>query len=93
MTSFTIGDDDFVIHFFLKEVLLSHVKGQMADLQQGNEVIFTLSADSKEEVDRWEKAVEAAGGALVSRAEAFGEGYYGLVFQDPDGHKFNVFYM
>ena len=65
----------------------------MADPKQGNEVVFTLSAESKEEVDHWEKEVEKAGGTLVSRAEAFGEGYYGFVFQDPDGHKFNVFYM
>ena len=93
LTSFKVGDDDFVLHFFLKDVLLSNVKGQLTDPQQGNEVVFTLSADSREEVDQWEKTVEEADGTLVSRAEAFGEGYYGLVFQDPDGHKFNVFYM
>lgn len=93
LTSFKAGDDDFVLHFFLKDVLLSNVKGRLADPQQGNEVVFTLSADRKEEVDQWEKAVKEAGGTLVSRAEAFGQGYYGLVFQDPDGHKFNVFYM
>ena len=93
LTSFKIGDDDFVLHFFLKDVLLGNVKGRLADPHQGNEVVFTLSAESKEEVDQWEKAVEEAGGTLVSQAEEFGEGYYGLVFLDPDGHKFNVFYM
>jgi predicted lactoylglutathione lyase len=93
LTSFKVGEDDFVLHFFLKDVLLSNVKGQMADPKQGNEVVFTLSADSREEVVQWETAVEAAGGTLVSRAEEFGQGYYGLVFLDPDGHKFNVFYM
>lgn len=93
LTSFKVGEDDFVLHFFLKDVLLSNVKGQMADPKQGNEVVFTLSADSREEVDQWEKAVEEAGGTLVSRAEEFGQGYYGLVFLDPDGHKFNIFYM
>lgn len=93
LSSFRVGEDGFVIHFFLKEVLLRNVKGQIADLQQGNEVVFTLSADSREEVDQWEKAVKNAGGTLVSPAEPFGQGYYGLVFQDPDGHKFNIFYM
>jgi len=29
----------------------------------------------------------------VQDLEAFGEGYYGFVFADPDGHKFNVFHM
>ncbi|MCH5719065.1 VOC family protein [Niabella hibiscisoli] len=55
--------------------------------------MFTLSADSKEEVDDWATTVEAAGGTIVSEPEAFGPGYYGFVFADPDGHKFNVFYM
>ena len=25
--------------------------------------------------------------------EEFGKGYYGFVFADPNGHRFNVFYM
>src|SRR5690606_34649751 len=78
LTSFKVGDDDFVLHFFLKDVLLSNVRGKLADPQQGNEVVFTLSAETKEEVDQWEEAVEKAGGTLVSRAEAFGQGYYGF---------------
>ena len=93
LTSFLFGKNDFVIHFFLKEVLKSNVKGEISDLTQGNEIIFTLSADSKEEVDDWEEEVKRAGGTIVSEAEEFGPGYYGFVFKDPDGHKFNVFYM
>ncbi|MBO9732496.1 MAG: VOC family protein [Chitinophaga sp.] len=93
LTSFFFGDKEFIIHFFLKEVLEPAMKGPLSDASAGNEIIFTLSADTREEVDEWEKAVEAAGGTLVSRPEAFGEGYYGFVFADPDGHKFNVFQM
>ena len=93
LTSFFVGEDDFVIHFFLKDILRSNVKVELADLKNGNEVIFTLSADSKEEVDTWEKEVKKAGGKIISNAEEFGKGYYGFVFSDPDGHTFNVFYM
>ena len=93
LTSFFFGETDFVIHFFLTDVLKSNVKGEIADLKHGNEVVFTLSAESKEEVNEWERQVEKAGGIIVSKAEAFGNGYYGCVFTDPDGHKFNVFYM
>ncbi len=49
-----------------------------------------FSAETKQQVDDWAKEVEKAGGKLVSRPEAFGDGYYGFVFTDPDGHKFNV---
>jgi predicted lactoylglutathione lyase len=93
LTSFLFGENDFVIHFFLKDILKAGIKGELADLQQGNEIIFTLSAESKEEADQWATEVEKAGGHLVSKPEAFGAGYYGFVFSDPDGHKFNVFYM
>lgn len=93
LTSFKFGDNDFIIHFFLTEVLKSNVKGEVADVKNGNEIIFTLSADTREEVDDWEKQVKDAGGTIISPAEEFGPGYYGFVFTDPDGHKFNVFHM
>ena len=93
LTSFLVGEDDFVIHFFLKDILGFNINGKIADLKDGNEVVFTLSAGSKGEVDDWEKEIEKAGGTIVSKPEEFGKGYYGFVFTDPDGHKFNVFYM
>jgi predicted lactoylglutathione lyase len=93
LTSFFFGEEDFIIHFFLKDVLEPAMKGQIIDTKAGNEIIFTLSADSKEEVNNWEKEIQQAGGTIVSKPEEFGEGYYGFAFADPDGHKFNVFHM
>ncbi|PKW29857.1 VOC family protein [Flavobacterium lindanitolerans] len=93
LTSFLVGDDNFIIHFFLKEILKSNTKIELTDPKQGNEIIFTLSAESKEEVNQWQEAVKSAGGTIISEAEEFGKGYYGFVFSDPDEHKFNLFYM
>ncbi len=93
LTSFIIGENDFIIHFFLKDALKPGMKGEIADAQTANEIIYTLSAGSKDEVDAWSREVEPAGGKIVSLPEAFGAGYYGFVFADPDGHRFNVFYM
>jgi len=93
LTSFFFGEQNFIIHFFLKDELETAMKGPIFDAKAGNEIIFTLSADSKNEVNRWREAVVQAGGEIVSEPEEFGEGYYGFVFADPDGHKFNVFYM
>jgi uncharacterized protein len=93
LTSFLVGDDDFVMHFFLKDILKTSMKGEIADLVNDNEVLYTLSAESKEQVDDWAKEVERAGGKIISKPEEFGKGYYGFVFADPDGHRFNVFYM
>ena len=93
LTSFLVGDDDFVIHFFLKDILETNMKVKIANTKNAIEVMFTLSAESKDQVDKWAKEVEKAGGKIISKPEEFGEGYYGFVFADPDGHKFNVFYM
>jgi predicted lactoylglutathione lyase len=93
LTSFFVGDDDFVIHFFLKNIIETNMKLKFADTKNAIEVMFTLSAESKDQVDKWAKEVEKAGGKIISRPEEFGEGYYGFVFADPDGHTFNVFYM
>jgi uncharacterized protein len=93
LTSFFVGEDDFVMHFFLKDILKTSIKGEITDSQNANEVLFTLSAESKGQVDNWAKEVERAGGNIISKPEEFGKGYYGFVFADPDGHKFNVFYM
>ena len=93
LTSFFVGENDFVIHFFLKHTLKTIIKGEITDSQNENEVLFTLSAESKYQVDIWAKEVERAGGKIISKPEEFGKAYYGFVFADPDGHKFNVFYM
>ena len=93
LTSFFAGENNFIMHFFLRDKLKANVEIEISDAHVANEVIFTLSAESKDEVDQWEKEVPNAGGTIVSKAKEFGKGYYGLVFADPDGHKFNIFYM
>lgn len=93
LTSFVFGEDEFVINFLMKKTLKEAIKGDLADLSKGNEIIFTLWAASREEADQWAIEVKNAGGQLFGKPEAFGEGYYGFVFADPDGHKWNVFHM
>jgi predicted lactoylglutathione lyase len=93
LTSFFAGQDDFVIHFFLKDILATNIKSEIADSNKVTEVCFTLSAQNKDEVDGWANEVERAGGTIITGPEEFGKGYYGFLFADPDGHKFNVFYM
>lgn len=93
LTSFMVGESNFIMHFFLTAVLETNVKMKVSDSHAANEIIFTLSAESREQTDEWAKEVVKAGGTIVSEPEAFGAGYYGFVFADPDGHKFNVFYM
>ncbi len=92
LASFLVGQDEFVVHFFEKERFKWSINGEIADLDQGNEVMFTLSADSKEEVDEWAEAVKKAGGTVFSEPQTIMNKWYGCGFADLDGHKWNVFY-
>ncbi|MFS4472431.1 VOC family protein [Chryseobacterium sp. T20] len=94
LVSFFMAGNELIVHFFLKNVIENNLKSmKFGDPQSSNEIIFTLSAESKNQVDEWAEEVRNAGGTIVSEPESFGENYYGFVFADPDGHKFNVFFM
>ncbi|MCE6988638.1 hypothetical protein [Dyadobacter sp. CY323] len=48
LASFIFGDEGFVIHFFKDDILKENgVKGELADLSKGNQVIFTISAETE----------------------------------------------
>lgn len=90
MTSFKFGDTDFVIHFFKKDQLEFAMSGKAADPENGNEIIFSISAESENEVALWAEKVTEAGGKIHKNPKTQEDGYYYCVFADPDGHKFNV---
>ena len=92
LTSFLVGEHNFVMHFFLKDKLKANVPVEISDAHTASEVVFTLSAATRDEVNQWAKEVENASGKIISGPRTFGDGYYDFVFADPDGHKFNVFY-
>lgn len=93
LTSFLFSDNSFVIHFFLKDTIEKNTKVVFSHSQNGNEIIFTLLAETKVDVNQWAESVRKAGGKIESEPDIFGDNYYGFTFSDPDGHKFNVFMM
>lgn len=98
LVSFFFGADNFVIHFFKKERLEASIEGTCADLHKGNEVMFSLAVDRKEDYDRWVSEIQKAGGKIefdsnTDRKAFYGKnGFFVCVFTDPDGHKFNLLY-
>ena len=95
LASFLVGEANFVLHFFAEDSsqFQKSINGKIADLKQGNEVMFTLSAHSRHEVDECAEAVKAAGGTVFSEPQTImNDSWYGCGFADPDGHKWNVFY-
>ncbi|WET02751.1 VOC family protein [Flavobacterium sp. YJ01] len=91
LVSFIFAENNFIINFFVPKKLEVAVKGKLANAKTENEIIFSLSAKSREEVDLWYKKVKEIGGTIFSEPENFEVGYT-FGFADPDGHKFNFLY-
>lgn len=80
-------------------MLLTHDKFRqftprpILDARTGSQVLVTVSAESRAEVDAVvEKAAEAGGAADPSPVEDYGF-MYGRSFEDPDGHLWGVMWM
>jgi predicted lactoylglutathione lyase len=57
------------------------------------EVLLSIDAQSKEEVDELVKKVIGAGGTSTHRPSEMKGPMYGCVFTDIDGHRWNVLYI
>lgn len=65
----------------------------VSDTGQGTEVLLSIDAESREEVDALaQKAREAGGTVFHEPAETQGW-MYGCGFTDLDGHRWNVLFM
>jgi uncharacterized protein len=91
IASFSFGDPGFIINFFGAERFGENIKSPITDTSLSNEILFSISAGSREEVDQWSQKVERSGGAVFLAPHDY-MGGYNCGFADPDGHKFNVFY-
>lgn len=91
--SFFIGEQKIVMMLFQEETFKGFVKSGIADLHNGNEVLFSISADNRQEVDEMARLVEEAGGIVFDPPKEIQAWMYGCGFQDIDGHKWNILFM
>jgi predicted lactoylglutathione lyase len=90
LASFLFGEDNFVIHFFEQG---SRIDEYLSSGSKTGEIIFTLSAETEDEVQELADKVKEAGGDIIQKVRRDENNYYGFAFADPDGHKFNVLLM
>lgn len=91
IVSLSFGNEEFIINFLTKKRFDLDINGMQSGSTAGSEIIFSLSAETPEEVDQCAEEVRKIGGTIVSEPKKSGEGYT-FAFADPDGHKFNVLY-
>ncbi len=91
--SLLAGSKSIVIMLFAEPLFTGLISGELADTKKGNEVLFSIDAQSREEVDDMANKVTAAGGIVFAKPGDKDGWMYGCGFSDPDGHKWNVLYM
>ena len=91
--SLLIGEKNIVLMLFEEATFKSFTRNNLPDTKISTEVLFSLDAESREEVDEMAKKAADAGG-LIFAEPAENQGWmYGCGFADPDGHRWNVLYM
>lgn len=93
MASFFIGEKKIVMMLFRDEVLAGFSQNVISDTTKGTEVLFSLDAESKEEVDEMLQKAEAAGGKIYAKGGEKDGWMYGGGFVDLDGHRWNLLHM
>ena len=91
--SFLIGDKNIVLMLFVEPIFKTFTRHEISDTGQSTEVLFSIDAESREEVDALAKKVSNAGGIIFSKPEEHQGWMYGFGFTDPDGHRWNVLHM
>jgi predicted lactoylglutathione lyase len=93
MVSMFVGNKRVVVNLFPAATLQGFLQNPVADPVKSNEVVMSLGANSREEVDAIAKRVVAAGGKLYGEPGDRDGWMYGCGFIDLDGHRWAVLFM
>ena len=91
--SLIVGDNQVVLMLFPESTFHGFTGNSVANSWQGTEVLFSLGANSRDEVDEFALKAVRAGGSVFSKPAEQGGWMYGCGFADLDGHWWNVLYM
>jgi hypothetical protein len=91
--SFIVGANKVVLMLFAQDVFSGFTNNALTDTAKGTEVLFSLGADTRKQVDDIAARVKAAGGIVFSEPRESNGFMYGCGFCDPDGHRWNVLFM
>lgn len=90
-TCMIVGEDIFVM-LLVEGFFKTFTHKAISDATKSTEVIVSLSADGRQEVDRMIGKAVAAGATTPNEPKDYGT-MYQHGFQDLDGHLWEIFYM
>ena len=88
-----VGSKKVILNLFPAAVFEGFSRQPVNDTASSAEVLFSLGADSRGEVDAMAKKAVDAGAILYGNPGEKDGWMYGCGFVDPDGHRWNVLFM
>lgn len=88
-----IGTHNTVVMLFSEHLFRGFTQHPISDTGKGTEMMISIDAESREEVDELARKVTEAGGTVFAQPGESQGWMYGCGFCDPDGHRWNVLHM
>jgi uncharacterized protein len=92
-TCMLVGEANFVVMLFEEVQFAGCIQNNVTDTATSSEILISIDAESREEVDEFAIKVQEAGGNLFAKPAENQGWMYGCGFADLDGHRWNVLYM
>ena len=88
-----VGDKNFVVMLFEESLFGSIIQNKITDTQTHSEMLISINAESRQEVEDLAQKVNDAGGVVFAKPAEKQGWMYGCGFSDLDGHRWNVLFM
>ncbi|EIM07081.1 hypothetical protein A1A1_07894 [Planococcus antarcticus DSM 14505] len=92
LVGLVIGNHQVQVMLFPDETFKGFTQNALTDTNQSTEVLFSISVDTKEELDEIIGKVKQAAGFVFGKPSER-NGLYGAGFADLDGHRWNLLVM
>lgn len=92
-TCMVVGENHFVVMLFEEILFSGFSQNDVTNTKLSSEVLISIDAESREEVDELAKKVQEAGGNVFAEPAESQGWMYGFGFADLDGHRWNVLFM
>ena len=92
-TCMVIGEGHFVVMLFEESLFVGFSQNELTDTQSSSEILISIDAESREEVNELGEKIKEAGGNLFSPPAESQGWMYGCAFADLDGHRWNILFM
>ena len=88
-----VGQKNFMVMLWDKKQFGHFTQTCIPDLSQSAQVLISIDAKSRTEVDELARKVQEAGGTIFAKPGENQGWMYGFGFADLDGHRWNVLFM